>query len=249
MAGSPARSIPLWSISVEEQFYIIIPILASLGGRRVLQWAGWFLLAASFFTVLLYARHPVPGDNGQWTNSFFHFQYFSTGTLLAIALRGRTVPLSIPVRLLGSAAAILCWFIAMIHFQVRSWEPRANVPDAFVGWLLVLAGVVLFFLCTLGIPSKLIPRWLAYLGRISYGLYIFHSLVFFLVFEKFGPILTHRLPQLRPPDSLTDLRNAIGASLVLLFSIGLAHLSYRYFELPFLRLKERFTFVTGRKDA
>jgi len=36
---------------------------------------------------------------------------------------------------------------------------------------------------------------------------------------------------------------------VLVFTIAIAHLSYRYFESPFLRLKQRFTFVTSRKDG
>ena len=89
-------------------------------------------------------------------------------------------------------------------------------------------------------PSTSPTSWLREFGRISYGLYLFHSLVFFLVFEKLGPRLANRFPQPRFPARLTDLLNAIGAAMVLLLSIGLAHLSYRYFERPFLRLKERF---------
>jgi peptidoglycan/LPS O-acetylase OafA/YrhL len=240
---------PLWSISVEEQFYIVIPILAALGGRRTLRWVSWSLFAISYLVILLYALHPTAGDNGQWTNSFFHFQYFSAGTLLAIALRNRASSPPVLVRLLGFAAGLGCWLTAMVHFHAQSWEPRTTVPGAFAGWLLVLAGTILFFLCTLGLPAQFIPRWLAYLGRISYGLYMFHSLVFFLIFENLGPRLARYFPALEFPVRLTDLRNAIGAALVLLLSFGLAHFSYRYFERPFLRLKERFTFVIGRKDA
>ena len=71
--------------------------------------------------------------------------------------------------------------------------------------------------------------------RISYGLYIFHSLVFFLIFKNLGPYLGQQFPALRFGDH-PDLRNAAGAALVLAISIGVAHLSYRYFEKPFLRL-------------
>jgi peptidoglycan/LPS O-acetylase OafA/YrhL len=38
----------------------------------------------------------------------------------------------------------------------------------------------------------------------------------------------------------------IGTPLALALTVGLAALSYRYFESPFLRLKERFTFVQSR---
>ena len=240
---------PLWSISVEEQFYIVIPLLAALGGRRTLRWVSWLLFAGAYGTVLWYALHPTAGDNGEWTNSFFNFQYFCVGTLLAIALRGRSIALPVPLRLAGYVAAYTCWFAAMIQFHVQSWEPHPTLPGAFAGWLLVLAGAMVFFLCTLGMPDRFVPRWLAYLGRISYGLYIVHSLVFFLVFEKVGPWLGKRLPGTAWAVENANLRNAIGAAIVLLVSIGVAHLSYEYFEKPFLRLKERFTFVTGRRDA
>jgi peptidoglycan/LPS O-acetylase OafA/YrhL len=75
---------PLWSISVEEQFYIVIPILAALGGARTVVRASFVLLAAAYVTVLLYALHPTPTDDGQWTNSFLQFQFFCAGTLIAV---------------------------------------------------------------------------------------------------------------------------------------------------------------------
>jgi peptidoglycan/LPS O-acetylase OafA/YrhL len=112
-----------------------------------------------------------------------------------------------------------------------------------IGWLLVLAGTVLFFLSTLGTPSRLIPSWLAYFGRISYGLYLVHSLVFFLVFEKFIPYLGRLVPNLHLPATL---RNGLATGLVLAISLALAHLSYAYFESFFLRLKQRFTLVAAR---
>ena len=240
---------PLWSISVEEQFYIVIPLLAAVGGRRVLRWVSVLLLVVAYTTILFYAMHPTSGDNGQWTNSFFDFQYFCAGTLLAIGLRGQSLKFPVPLRLLGFALAGVCWFTAMIRFDVKSWDSHPTVSGSFAGWLLVLAGTLLFFVCTLGIPSKFVPGWLSYLGRISYGLYIFHSLVFFLIFEILGPWLGRRFPVARLSAGSADVRNGFGAAVVLAISIGIAHLSYRYFERPFLRLKERFTFVVGRGEA
>jgi peptidoglycan/LPS O-acetylase OafA/YrhL len=236
---------PLWSISVEEQFYIVIPILAAFGGAKAVVRASWALLAVAYLTVFLNALHPTAGDNGQWTNSFFQFQFFCAGTLIAVLLRGRQIRLAIPARLLGFALAFVCWFTAMIRFHVQSWNPQPTLTGAFIGWLLVLAGTVLVFLCTLGTPSNLVPRWLAYFGRVSYGLYIVHSLVFFLLFEKAGPFCGRLFPAMRLSSQWQHL---LGTILALACSIGLAHLSFRYFERPFLRLKERFTFVTGRQE-
>jgi peptidoglycan/LPS O-acetylase OafA/YrhL len=234
---------PLWSISVEEQFYIVIPVLAACGGRRAVQLASYVLLGGAYLTALLYALHPTPGDSGEWVNSFFQFQFFCAGTLLAILLHGRLVRLAVPVRLAGFALAAACWFTAMIRFKVQSWNPQPTPAGSIAGWLLVLAGTVLCFVCTLGMPARLVPAWLSYLGRISYGLYIVHSLVFFAVFEKAAPYVARLFPSIH---LAVQLRSSLGTLLVLALSIGLAHLSYRYFERPFLRLKERFTFVASR---
>jgi len=234
---------PLWSISVEEQFYITIPLLVALGGRRALLVTSYLLLLAAYVAIFLYGLHRSPGDHGEWTNSFVQFQFFSAGTLFALFLRGRLVRLPIALRLCGFLLGIGCWLTAMIHFRVQSWDPQPAAAGSVIGWLLVLAGTVLLFLCTLGAPSRLVPRWLAYFGRISYGLYLFHSLVFFLVFEKAGPYFDRLMPEVHLPAML---RNALGTVTVLVLSLVLAHLSFVYFEAFFLRLKQRFTFVRAR---
>lgn len=236
---------PLWSISVEEQFYIVIPLLAAFAGRRALQVVSYLLLGVAYVTVLLYALHPVAVDNGEWTNSFLQFQFFCAGTLLAMFLRGRLVKLTFPLRIAGFVLGFACWFTALLYFKVQSWEPHPTPAGAVAGWLLVLAGSVIFFLSTLGTPERFVPRWLSYLGRISYGLYIVHSLVFFLVFEKSLPLLRRHFLGLILPASVRDY---FWTLIVLLLSIALASLSYRYFERPFLRLKERFTFVAAREE-
>lgn len=237
---------PLWSISVEEQFYIAIPLLAAFAGRRAVAVVSWVLLAIAYVTVLLYALHPTTGDNGEWTNSFVQFQFFSAGTLIALLLRGRLIRLPVWLRGLGFVLGFACWFTALLRFKVQSWEPHPTTIGAIAGWFLVMAGAVIFFLCTLGMPSQMVPRWLAYLGRISYGLYVVHSLVFFLTFERAIPYLRRVFPRFAVPPVARDY---FWTLVVLALSIALASLSYHYFERPFLRLKKRFTFVPAREES
>jgi peptidoglycan/LPS O-acetylase OafA/YrhL len=237
---------PLWSISVEEQFYILIPLLAAFVGRRAVAIVSGLLLVVAYVTVLLYALHPVAGDNGEWTNSFLQFQFFSAGTLIALLLRGRLIRMPIVLRIAGFMVGFACWFTALLRFKVQSWEPHPTPTGAVFGWLLVLAGSVIFFLCALGTPSRFIPRWLAYLGRISYGLYVVHSLIFFLTFEKAMPYLRRLFPGVVLPPAI---RGYVWTLVVLALSIALASLSFTYFERPFLNLKKRFTFVGAREEA
>jgi peptidoglycan/LPS O-acetylase OafA/YrhL len=131
----------------------------------------------------------------------------------------------------------------MVRFKVQSWNPQPTAIGSLAGWFLVLAGTSFIFLTTLGISEQYVPRWLAYLGRISYGLYLFHSFVFFLVFEKAKPALNGMAAILH----LNDVgRDTVGTILVLCLSVLLAHLSYRHFEAFFLKLKRRFTLVASR---
>jgi len=131
----------------------------------------------------------------------------------------------------------------MMGFSVQSWDPQPTAWGSVAGWLLVLAGTVLIFLCTLGTPGRLIPGWLAYFGRISYGLYLFHSLVFFLIFREALPYVKGAVPGLRVGGGVSAV---LGTGAVLAVSLVAAHLSFIYFESFFLRLKQRFTFVLSR---
>ena len=231
---------PLWSISVEEQFYLMIPGLISLGGRRLLVITAALMLLGSYLTIGLYAWDRPPGDQGEWTNSFFQFQFFAAGVLLAVFLRGRLPSLSWTVRVLAFLAGFTLWLIAIAVFEIRSWDPRPTLVGALIGWTLVLSGTVAFFIGTLGISKAIIPSWIAHLGRISFGLYIVHSLLFVMIFDKLRPALG--------VDAITLPVDVAATIAVLLISIGFAHLSFRHFERPILRYKSAFTFVKARED-
>ena len=236
---------PLWSISVEEQFYIFIPLVVAFGGRRSVRVACYALLAVAYLAILRYALHPTTGDNGEWTDSLVHFQFFCAGTLLALGLHGRLPRLHMLARVAGFVLGFVCWFVCL-RLGVRSWEPHASVGGSIAGWMLMLLGTLLFFVSTLGTPARYVPAGLAYLGRISYGLYIFHSLALYFVFERGGVWLTRVVKTLHLPEGL---RASFGTAVVLAATFAIAHLSYQHFERPFLRLKERFTFVRAREEG
>lgn len=233
---------PLWSISVEEQFYIAIPLIALYGRRLGLKVVSWVLMVIAYCMVIRYAWHPTNGFSSQWTNSFVQFQFFSAGTLLSLYLKGRVPRWPLVVRIGGIVTAIGCWLIASLAFGVQADTPHSTVLQAPVGWVLVLIGTLLLFLSLLGTSSRYLPAPIIYLGRISYGLYLFHELVYFLVFHTWKTWLTRFSEMLH----LSAWRNGLGTVLAFCLTVLIAHLSYRFYEQPFLRLKRHFTFIPSR---
>jgi len=236
---------PLWSIAVEEQFYIAIPLLTRFGGRKLLAALSVVLVAVSFIVSIHYAHKVYSGESGQWVNSWFQFQFFAAGALLAILLRGRVPRWTLWIRALAFLVAAALWIIPVMAFDVKSYDGHPTVAGALIGWSMVLAGSVLFFLAAFGISERYIPRWLVYLGRISFGLYMFHSFLFHAVFNLRPQWLSSATSSLHLPPIAAPV---VGTALVLALSIACAMASYRFFERPFLQLKERFTFVRSRPE-
>ena len=70
---------PLWSISVEEQFYIFWPLAVALLSRRGLWFAAAVLVAGAVATEALLGYWHSDTDAVVWTNSFVQFEMFAAG--------------------------------------------------------------------------------------------------------------------------------------------------------------------------
>jgi len=237
---------PLWSISLEEQFYVAWPWVAKIGGRTSILALSLVLLPISWLT-LFRLSHSGP-DAGRiiWVNSFVQFQFFALGALLALGLNGRIPRLRMRVRMGILLAGFLTWLTAQWVFGIRGVGPSPSAVSLVSGYMLVAIGCVLLFLGFLGMPRHWVPGPLAYLGKISYGLYVFHALAIDCAWKALG-------------STGSTIFNSVGSALgtatrfsliltaALVMTILLAMASYRFLEQPFLRMKERFTFVRSRR--
>ena len=234
---------PLWSVSVEEQLYIILPLIIFFSGKRGLKIFSFLAFAGAYGAIIYYASRPTAGFSGQWTNSFVQFQFFAAGILLSVFLKGRQPKIPAVPRIMLFLAGIACWLTASIICEVNADSPHlATIPQSVSGWLLVLTGVTLMFFSLFGAQARYMPSPLAYLGRISYGMYVVHITIYWTIYKTLSPQLT----ALSLKMGLLEWKNEVGAIIAFIITTTIALLSYRYFEKPFLKWKTRFTLIPSR---
>jgi peptidoglycan/LPS O-acetylase OafA/YrhL len=161
------------------------------------------------------------------------FQFFAAGCMLALGLRTRVPKLGVFWRLACVVVGVALWMAAThvtLHVDVH---PGGSRLCAMYG--MILTGTVLIFLGFLGLSASLVPKGLRYLGQISYGLYVFHE----FVGDSVSSAAKH-WPRIGLKGS------PYSGILELALTIALAALSYQFLERPFLRLKERYTFIKSR---
>ena len=126
-------------------------------------------------------------------------------------------------------------------FHVARTESPGSF-DLIVGYLLVLAGTYLIFTSVAGWNGRPIPRWLLYLGKISYGLYVFHVACRVLSEQA----VTSAFDRFHAGQVSPYMIEGLSAVLALVLTLICASLSYKYIEKPFLKLKKHFTVVASR---
>lgn len=241
---TPLRS--LWSISVEEQFYLVWPLLARYGGMRLLAIASLGIVPVSLMTIVIMSADKAYAYNTVWLNSFAQFQFFAWGALLALSLKGKLPKLRPIQRSAAGFGGLAFWLLSASVTQIKRPGAQVSAPAYVLGYLLIAAGCLLMLLAVLGIRKERIPGWAVYAGKISFGLYVFHETAFLLADEiqEHVTVFTSSLAtwSLQHP-ALTLIFNKL---IALGITILLAMLSYRFWETPFLRFKRRVTWVESR---
>ena len=205
----------LWSIGIEEQFYLLIaPIILLLPKKRVLI----FLIS---FTIFYFSIFFLKELNflAKYQMLFF---YFSFGGVCAI--------LSKKHHLLIKKIRLLIFTLTIIYFTTTLFEYNSNTIF-YHFFSFILFGLLISSL-SLGQIPFLRSKQLNYLGKISYGIYMYHAIVLQFV----GGIYMMLISKLNLHYVLDVI---IINFLVIALTILISHFSYKYYESYFLNLKHK----------
>ena len=221
-----------WSIGVEEQFYIIWPVLLHFSTHY---FRNFLLLAGGIFVVgqLSWAlttpqRHILPineiTDFIKHFLFYFRIQCMAVGGLFAWVLYRNKV--GILKWLTPRPVQAGVWGLLLV-MMVRG----QTVPYCTQELYSVMFGVVVLNLAlTDSSLVNLRHKALDYLGRISYGLYMLHLIAIVVALRVVSLFVVPASPWHHLATFLVAL---VG-------SVALAAFSFRYLETPFLGLKKRF---------
>jgi len=243
--SSPAVVVTmLWTLSIEEQVYLVLPWLIRKATPRAVILVGIALLVLANLVRIEFAYHFHSGVP-VWFNTATHLDSIGIGMLLAAVPRSWFVGLAPIRRILFGATGIGCWLFAINYYVplVAADTPMQEIlsyPVAALGCGAILVAVIE---ASGGQVKTLWGRFLVYLGKISYGLYVYHGLGITLTLLFCSPLLA-RSPA--DPFSLQLFKQFMNSAISLVITFGIAACSYGWLEAPFLRLKEHFTVVASR---
>ena len=176
----------LWSLAVEEQFYLFWPFAVYFLSEQALAWtAGAIVLIAPllrwFCTPLFTAHWPI------YSLTPFRMDLLAVGALISILWRKRQdlIQKSGHYGLIFSASALLVLF-ALSRKPGFTTASNTQLPNVFIYELTLIAcaGAMLWALSGRG-TGILTLAPVRYLGRISYTVYLIHITVFLVVAQHF----------------------------------------------------------------
>ena len=227
-----------WSLAVEEQFYILWPTLILFAGERFLP--KMIIIAIAIGPIFRAIAHLLDFNwIARLTVSLASLDALGLGALLAYCLHHLNEKPALIKTLdqwicwFGAPGLILLFFLQRLeaynlihHVTENSWFIEPTLWALVFVWLIKRAS-----LGFIGFAGKILElKSLVYTGKISYGIYVYHPFVYFLL-----PILFYRTGInffLLPP--LLQFSLAVGST------VAIAALSWHFVESPINSLKDRF---------
>ncbi|MFA9189957.1 acyltransferase [Flavobacterium sp. FZUC8N2.13] len=215
-----------WSIGVEEQFYLFWPFLFVFCNLKLKKVILFLITVLALFRIFIWYKMP-----------------FSLIALYSVVNR-------FDCMLLGALGAILYLekskiidFLNLKFVQYFSWfimllliTNQLNFFNSIIEIFLIAFVTLCIIIGQINVKNRVVNlenTIMSYLGRLSFGIYVYHPLLILLVSHFF--INKNYFNEL--------IYTILVFSLIITFTVVISHFSYFYFENRFLRLKSKFSII------
>ncbi len=227
----------LWTISYEEQVYLLIPWVLLFLYRRSGTTVSWLLLGAGLLGTLIRAVMIYRGVEHPdiWVLPYSHFDSVLGGIVIGLGTLDKQLK-KVPNLIWLVLGILALWQVTELpNVQRIQWKLMLTYPLVGIGTSLIIYALTQGNLWAVSFLFR--NKLLAYLGKISYGLYVYHKLGIFLANR-----IVHQY--IEPTRELAE--PVAGLLLAFLITVAMSVISYEAFEKFFLRMKDRFAVVKSR---
>lgn len=224
-----------WSIGVEEQFYILWPWMVKKAGnvfKAILVFTGIVLLI-KVIVLLLALKNP----DLEWLKQLKKLVAMSKFESMSIGAIGALILFEKKEYWLKWVYLPVTQALCYLMIPVLMFFTPAFIQDGIHLVYSVIFLIIILNVCSNpGSFLRLTHPLIDYLGKISYGIYMYHMIVVVLCIQ----VCKRIFPNWTGPELLPNIVLYFSATLL---TFMISALSYELFEKKFIRMKEKFSKV------
>ena len=220
----PQALTPTWSLAIEEQFYLIIPVIIYFLSNKQLRYFVVFCLVVAWAS-----RYYSPNFYAKYTLLPSRIDSPIIGLLIALLFQGNKFQHFFESKQFQNYTAIFAVLALGVYTTVNVGIFNHTILAVMFGMILIAtiyAKNGLFY-------RILTQKSILYVGKVSFFVYLFHQPINQLLQLAF---LNNKYPMLATTKDIVVTIISFGATL------ALAEISFRFFEAPLIKYSHRFKY-------